>query len=53
MLITRKSNYINNLYRREYIGDIIFTDDPNDDWVCISFNIYIYILGIIVQILYI
>ena len=25
-------------YRRIYIGDAELTDDPNDDWLCISFN---------------
>ncbi len=25
-------------YSRIFVGDAEFTDDPNDDWLCISFN---------------
>ena len=25
-------------YRRIRVGDVELTDDPNDDWLCISFN---------------
>lgn len=26
------------VYKRIFVGDAQFTDDPNDDWFCISFN---------------
>jgi len=36
------SNIIHsNKYKREFIGDIIITDDPNDDWLGITFNIWL------------
>lgn len=25
-------------YRREFVGDVQFIDDPNDDWFCITFD---------------
>ena len=28
-------------YSRDFIGDAIFTDDPNDDWFCISFDVWV------------
>ena len=28
-------------YSRVFIGDAIFTDDPNDDWFCISFDVWV------------
>jgi hypothetical protein len=34
-------DYNKNVYKREFIGDMIITDDPNDDWLCISFDLWI------------
>ena len=30
-----------SVYQRLFVGDAIFTDDPNDDWFCIHFDKWI------------
>ena len=37
----RYSSENNNVYKVDIIGSMIIRDDPNDDWLCISFDIWI------------
>lgn len=42
MTLRSRSNSVKApIYQKLIVGDAIFTDDPNDDWFCISFDKWI------------